>query len=129
MGSLATRRLGYLLRWLRQREGLSQEAMGRRLGCSQAQVDKLENYRTDKAGVVWLEKACQSFGVPWGYFAAPGPAELDPAQYIRDHAVETQLEALARSVARLDDEMTVVRAVPKEDEPPSSSRKRSSGRR
>src|SRR3972149_1232737 len=86
MDSVDTQRLGYLLRWLRQRDGLSQKAMSKRIGCSQAQVDKLENGKTDKAGVLWIEQVCGEFEIPWGYFAEPGQAQLDPAAYMREHA-------------------------------------------
>lgn len=123
MDSLATKRLGYLLRWLRQRDGLSQKAMSKRIGCSQAQVDKLENGKTDKAGVLWIEQVCEEFEIPWGYFAEPGQAQLDPAAYMREHAGAGRLEAVAREVARVSAGLEELKAQ-KRDEPPSSTRKR-----
>ena len=125
--SLAVQRLGVALRWIRRTKSLSQRALGDALGgWSQAQVKKLENLDTPNPGVTHYEDVCKRFGVPWGYFHAAGPAEMDPGQYMASQPLEAQMEALRaqleeRIAVQVADAMKAHRA---KAEPPTGPRRR-----
>jgi transcriptional regulator with XRE-family HTH domain len=125
MDSLAGRRVAAALKWLRKTQGLSQRELGTALGWSQAQVKKLENLQTPNVGVVAIEDLCRRFKLSWGYFHAPGPADMDPATYDAASTAETRLELVAQRLEeRIDQRVAeAVRAQQKKD-PPSAPRRR-----
>lgn len=106
-----------------EQNALTERALASRLGVSQKQVNKLVKGLTPNPGIEAFEVVCKRFNVPWSYFHALGPPDMDLGAYQEAHALETQFEALR---AQVDERIgKVEKATEKADrDPPSGAHRR-----
>lgn len=77
-------RFSFLIRTMRELRGLSRPQIGKLLGTSPSNVEKIEKLHGTTVGLNLIEAAIREFGLDPGYFFAEGSAtDLDPAKYPR----------------------------------------------